>query len=158
MELSQSGDRASAPSNHLLQIMRQHPVLFYFLIAFGLTWADELLVFGVLHIPFTLWWILLLTLGPTVLVFLMTAVTQGRAGILQLLRRSVLWRVGLSWYLVVLVGVPALLLIPYLIQPGAFFAFRLPELSFWPIVFNNEANPVHLGLFLEVRGTCIFLV
>lgn len=75
---------------------------------------------------------MLLTLGPTLAAFLMTAVTQGRAGILQLLRRYVLWRVGISWYLLVLLGVPTLLLLPYLIQPGAFAAFRLPELSFWP--------------------------
>jgi membrane protease YdiL (CAAX protease family) len=54
----------------------------------------------------------------------MTAVTQGRAGILQLLRHYVLWRVGISWYLLVLLGVPALLLIAVLPLPGA--------LSFWP--------------------------
>ncbi len=62
----------------------------------------------------------------------MTAITQGRAGIKQLLRRYVLWRVGLSWYLVVLLGVLILALLPYLIQQGALSAFRLPELSFWP--------------------------
>ena len=62
----------------------------------------------------------------------MTAVTQGRAGILQLLRRYVLWRVGIPWYLLVLLGVPALLLIAVLPLPGALSAFRLPALSFWP--------------------------
>ena len=61
----------------------------------------------------------------------MTAVTQGRVGILQLLRRYVLWRVGISWYLLVLLGVPALMLLPYLIQPGAFSVFRLPGPPFW---------------------------
>jgi uncharacterized protein len=134
MELSHIRGIAPVPSNHLVQIMRQHPLLFYFLIVFGLTWAYELLVFGVLHIPFSssLLWPLLLTLvGPTLAAFLMTAVTQGRTGILQLLRRYVRWHVGIPWYLVVLLGVPALLLITYLIQPGAFSAFRLPELSFW---------------------------
>ena len=60
----------------------------------------------------------------------MTAVTQGRAGILQLLRRYALWRVGIRWYLLVLLGVPAMLLLPYLIQPGAFAAFRVPGLPF----------------------------
>jgi uncharacterized protein len=132
MELSHTRGIAPAPSNRLVQIMHQHPLLFYFLIAFGSTWAYELLVFGVLHTPFSsLWALLLLTLGPTLAAFLMTAVTQGRAGILQLLRRYVLWRVGISWYLLVLLGVPALLLLPYLIQPGVFSAFRLPELPFW---------------------------
>ena len=135
MELSPIRGEATAPSNRLVQILRQHPLVSYFLIAFGLTWAYEVLVFGVLHIDFysSVFWPLLLTLvGPTLAAFLMTAVTQGRAGILQLLRRYVLWRVGLPWYLLVLLGIPALLLLTYLIQPGAFSAFRLPELSFWP--------------------------
>src|SRR3989442_5448011 len=63
---------------------------------------------------------------------LMTAVTQRRAGLLQLLRRYVLWRVGIPWYLLVLLGVPALLLIAVLPLRGAVSAFRLPALSFWP--------------------------
>ena len=36
MELSHIRGYAPAPSHHLVQIMRQHPLLFYFLIAFGL--------------------------------------------------------------------------------------------------------------------------
>jgi membrane protease YdiL (CAAX protease family) len=84
------------------------------------------------HLPFSLFWVLLLTLvGPTLAAFLMTAVTEGRAGILHLLRRYVLWRAGISWYLVVLLGVPALMLITYLTLPGALSAFHLPGLSFW---------------------------
>lgn len=72
--------------------------------------------------------------GPTLAAFLMTAVTQGRAGIVQLLRRYVLWRVGIPWYLLVLPGVLVLMLLPYLLLPGAFSAFRLSalsSLSFW---------------------------
>ncbi len=101
MELSNTRGIAPAPSNRLVQIMRQHPLLFYFLITFGLTWAYEVLVFGVLHLPLDWLWALLLTLvGPTLAAFLMTAVTQGRAGILQLLRRYVLWRAGIpgTWW------------------------------------------------------------
>jgi membrane protease YdiL (CAAX protease family) len=41
------------------------------------------------------------------------------------------WRVGVSWYLIVLAGVPALLLLPYLTQPGVFSAFQLPGFAFW---------------------------
>src|SRR6266571_5648901 len=107
MELSHIRGQATASSNHLVQSMRQHPLLFYFLIAFGLTWAYEVLVFGVLHTPLSELWAMLFTFGPMLAAFLMTAATQGRAGILQLLRRFVRWRVGLSWYLLVLLGVPA---------------------------------------------------
>jgi hypothetical protein len=66
MELSHIRGHAPAPYNHLVQLMRQHALLFYFLIAFGLTWAYEVLVFGILRFPFDWIWVLLLTLvGPT---------------------------------------------------------------------------------------------
>ncbi len=135
MELSNTWGQSTTPSHRLVQLMRRHPLLFYFLLAFGFTWAYELTVYRVLLTPSSPWGVLLtlaLILGPTLAAFLMTAVTQGRAGILQLLRRYVLWRVGIPWYLLVLLGVPALLLIAILLLPGALSAFRLPALSFWP--------------------------
>jgi membrane protease YdiL (CAAX protease family) len=105
----------------------------YFLIAFGVTWTFEALVYGVLHIPFDwVWGTLLLTLaGPTLAAFVVTGVTQGRAGVGQLLRGYVRWRVGVAWYLIVLLAVPALYLLPYLTQPNAFSAFRLSGADFW---------------------------
>lgn len=155
MELSHIGGQAPAPSNHLVQLMRQHPLLFYFLLAYGLSWAYELLVFGVLRFPLEwIWPFTLLTLiGPTMAAFLMTAVTQGRAGIVQLLRRFVLWRVGIRWYLFVLLGIPALFLLPALIQPGAFSAFRLPGLSVWTTyLIAYLATLVLAGPLMEEGG------
>src|SRR5215471_3549884 len=123
-------------SNNLSQIIRRYPLFFYFLLAFGFSWAYELTVYRVLFTPgFSLRGVLLdlgFTLGPTLAAFVLTAVTQGRAGILQLLRRYIIWRVGLRWYLIVLLGVPALLLIAVLPLPGALSVFRMPALSFWP--------------------------
>jgi membrane protease YdiL (CAAX protease family) len=108
----------------------------YFLLAFGFTWVYELTVYRSLLTPgFSLRGAILdlgFTLGPTLAAFLMTAVLQGRGGILQLLRRYMLWRVGLLWYLLVLLGVPVLMLIAVLPLPGAFTTFRFPALSFWP--------------------------
>jgi len=123
-------------SNRLSHIMRRYPLFFYFLLAFGFTWTYELTVYRILLTPgFSLREVLLdlgFTLGPTLAAFVMTAVSQGRAGILQLLRRYILWRVGLRWYLLVLLGVPVLLLIAVLPLPGALSALRLPALTFWP--------------------------
>jgi CAAX protease family protein len=47
----------------------------------------------------------------------MTGATEGRAGIRRLLRRFVLWRVGLRWYLFALVGVPVVMALGTLIVP-----------------------------------------
>jgi len=139
MELSPIRGQATSPTNRLVQFMRQHPLLCYFLIAYAFSWAYELIVWGILHAPTSWPWSVLVNLamtllGPTLAAFLMTAVTQGRAGIRQLLRRLVLWRVGIPWYLLVLPGVLVLMLLPYLLLPGAFPAFRplgLASVSFW---------------------------
>jgi uncharacterized protein len=137
MELSPIRGQATGPTKRLVQFMRQHPLLCYFLIALGFSWAYELIVVGILHASTGLLGGALnfvFTLGPMLAAFLMTAVTQGRAGIVQLLRRFVLWRVGIPWYLLVLPGVFVLMLLSYLLLPGAFSVFRLSGLSslrFW---------------------------
>ena len=132
MELSNTRGQSTAPSNSLSQVMRRHPLFFYFLMAFGFTWLYEVPIFGLLHLPHFPWIIPAPFLGPTVSAFIMTALTERKPGVLRLLRRYVLWRVGIPWYLLVLLGVPALVLIPFLILPGALSAFHLPGLSFWP--------------------------
>ena len=57
-------------------------------------------------------------LGPTLSGFIMAGATEGRAGIRRLLRRIVLWRVGLRWYLFALLGVPMVMALGTLIVPG----------------------------------------
>jgi membrane protease YdiL (CAAX protease family) len=54
----------------------------------------------------------------------MAYVTEGRAGLGRLLRRFVLWRVGLRWYLFVLVGIPAIMFTGAIVVPGALASFH----------------------------------
>jgi uncharacterized protein len=132
--------RVAAPtagrSNRSVQLLRRYPLVSYFLLAYGYSWAYEVTVFRAWLTPSYSLRVALLdigwTLGPTLAAFLMSGVTQGRAGIVQLLRRYVLWRAGVRWYLLVLLGVPALLLLAVFPMPGALAAFRWPALSFWP--------------------------
>jgi len=136
MELPPTQGQATGSTKRLVPLLRRYPLVCYFLLAFGFTWAYELTVYRALLTPGFSFRVALLdlgfTLGPTLAAFFMTAVTQGRVGMQQLLRRYVLWRVGLSWYLLALLGVPALLLLAVLPLPGSLSAFRLPALSFWP--------------------------
>ena len=62
--------------------------------------------------------------GPFLSAFIMTGVTQGRAGIGRWLRRIVLWRVGFGWYLFVLIGLPLILVLGVIVLPGALASFR----------------------------------
>ena len=59
------------PTNRLAQQMRQHPLVFFYLIAFGWSWAVDLLFLGLFRQP----------AGSVAEALLMTALTEGRAGI-----------------------------------------------------------------------------
>jgi membrane protease YdiL (CAAX protease family) len=62
--------------------------------------------------------------GPTLAAIIMTAATEGRAGVRRLLGRLVLWRVGVRWYLFALVGVPLIMLIGFVV-----YAMAPPDLA-----------------------------
>jgi len=114
-------------------LLARHPLVFFFIIAYAGTWLLELPYIlsedGAGLLPFSsplLKWTSPVTIftGPFLAAFIMTGVTEGRAGIRRLLRRFVLWRVGLGWYLFVLVGIPAILVLSVIVLPGALGSFQ----------------------------------
>jgi membrane protease YdiL (CAAX protease family) len=56
--------------------------------------------------------------GPTLSAFIMTATTEGRAGVSRLLGRYVLWRVGIRWYAFALLGVPLIMVLGTMVVSG----------------------------------------
>ena len=54
--------------------------------------------------------------GFVVATLVMTALVDGRKGIRKLVDRLLLWRVGIQWYLVVLLGVPAVYIVALLVD------------------------------------------
>jgi MarR family len=109
-----------APPPPLIKMLRRQPLIGFYVMAFAFTWIWDVLAFEVWHLdplsgglapgPF---------LGPTLAAFVMTASIDGKRGVLRLLRRYVLWRVPIQWYVAVLLGMPALTLVSVLILPGA---------------------------------------
>ena len=133
---SQRSATALAPSPNSrrgpLSFARRHPLVWYFVLAYAGSWLVEG-VYGALQPRHVLpgWWLDLLTfLGPTAAAFTMTAVVSGRAGMLALLRRYVQGRSSVIWYLLALVGIPALAFLGYLALPGAPSDLRLPSVGF----------------------------
>ena len=126
-------DAVSARSSTLPKVLWQHPLVSYFLIAYAVTWSVG---FGSLVLLQGLPGVMILPMitGPTIAAFIMTALTEGRPGLGRLLRRYVLWRVRLRWYVLVLVGIPAPLLLSTLIQPwGAAFVSQV--IANYPLAF-----------------------
>src|SRR5215208_4577179 len=127
------------PASARQGLLARHPLVSYFLIAFAFTWT---LLFSVvlstdglgllpysvspamarLIVPAAL-------LGPSVAAFIVTSATEGRVGIGRLLRRIVRWRVGLRWYLFVLLGLPAVMVLGTLLRPGALASFDISALA-----------------------------
>jgi membrane protease YdiL (CAAX protease family) len=116
-------------------VLARHPLVYYFLIAYAGTWLVTvplalsangvgLLPFGIpdgsLFFVSAAW----VFLGPTLAALIMTGTTEGRAGIRRLLDRYVLWRVGLRWYLVILIGPPVIILLTTIVLPGALASFQ----------------------------------
>jgi membrane protease YdiL (CAAX protease family) len=143
-------------------LLARHPLVSFFIIVYAATWLVQLPLVslsetGVGLLPFSspLPPVAAIGigvfLGPFLTAFIMTGVTEGRAGIGRLLRRIVLWRVGLRWYLVVLVGPPVLIALGAVVLPGALASFQL-DLSWLPVVVIGTIVAFFLVGLLEETG------
>lgn len=113
-------DRRSLPGVvTLAALVRRHPMIAFFALAYGISWAMLLALYGLLGLPAALV-ILLQTLGPTLAALVMAGVLEGPAGRGRLLARVRIWRVARRWYLFALVGIPAVCILAALVLPGAF--------------------------------------
>ena len=91
----------------------RHPVGCDLVLAFVIFWASwmPVLFFGAPPRPFSA---IGAVLGLALPAFLITAATDGRAGVRDLLRRMLRWRIEIGWYLLAILAIPvrALLLAP----------------------------------------------
>jgi CAAX protease family protein len=127
-----AADAANRPGT--ARLLTRHPLVFFFIFAYAGSWLLEIPIAlsetGTGVLPFTLPRVAVMLmivgatfLGPTLAAFVMTGITEGRPGIRRLLRRYVLWRVNIRWYLFVLVGIPAIEVLGALVVPGDFGSF-----------------------------------
>jgi uncharacterized protein len=143
----------TAPHRGLRGLLTRHPLVAFFVLAYGLTWLAwspcYLSEDGIGLLPYDGESIsdylntVALIVGPTLSAFIMTGVTEGREGVRRLVRRIVLWRVGFRWYLFVLLGIPAIIVVSTVVVPGALASFQaaaVPSTLFLYVV----AGPVFL--------------
>lgn len=101
----------------LVTTFRRHPLVSYFLLAYGITWGGILLVGGAARlqgaaVPASQFPLVMLAMlvGPSSAGLLMTAFTDGRAGLRDLGARMGRWRVSPRWYAVALLTNPVITL------------------------------------------------
>jgi membrane protease YdiL (CAAX protease family) len=118
-------------------LLARYPLIFYTLIAYGGTWlvwlpfllsADGLgpLAFST-PLPLVVIGGLGTFTGPSLAAFIMTGLTEGKAGVRCLLQKIVLWRVGLRWYLFTFLGFPVILTLGAIVVPGNLASFEPME-------------------------------
>ncbi len=81
----------------------RHQVLSYFVLAYAITYAID--VIAILTVPMLF---LLGTFGPLISAVVLTHMESGWAGVRELLGRVRRWRIGIGWYAFVLLGPGAL--------------------------------------------------
>jgi uncharacterized protein len=124
MTTPDASERSASPRQRLLA---RHPLTSFFVMAFAFSWIAWSPWFlsedGAGLLPYSspltngLVVPVGILLGPFLSAFIMTGATEGKAGIRRLLRRFVLWRVGLRWYVFALVGVPVVMALGTVIVP-----------------------------------------
>jgi membrane protease YdiL (CAAX protease family) len=146
------GGRPSRFEQRLVPALRRHPLIGYFLLAYGFSWV-VMIVLAMLGLPAAVV-VALFTVGPTFAAVVMTALVDGRPGLRRLLRRLVLWRVGIRWYLVALLGIPLVYLLATLALPGARVGFHPAPPLPWLIeyVILIVAGGILGGPFFEEPG------
>jgi uncharacterized protein len=96
------------PPPSLVSFVQHHSLSVFFVLALALTWpymiVDALGSWGLL--PFRLPFVFLIPMGygPTFAALIVSAMTEGKGSVRALLRRVLVWRVGLRWYVLVIVG------------------------------------------------------
>lgn len=99
--------------SNLLSWLKRYPVLSGFVLMFVCTWPIDLWAAAnshglLLSLPIPPILPLLIGYGFVIASLIMTGIISGWAGIRALLRQFLMWRVGLSWYGVILFG-PAII-------------------------------------------------
>lgn len=92
-------------------MVRRNPVLWFYLLAFGISWLGmlPLTLYGRGYFPFTSpVFNAIGGLGPTLAAVIVVAALKGRAGVRELFRPLLWGRVGIQWYLAAFLGMPLL--------------------------------------------------
>jgi membrane protease YdiL (CAAX protease family) len=109
----------SIPAPGRKSVVKKRPLLLFFIITFAITWGLGALImifpaqfeaaFGELDLNKPSYKVIwhLAVYGPAISAFVVISLIHGVAGVKAYLRRLLHWRASAGWYLLVLVGVPA---------------------------------------------------
>jgi uncharacterized protein len=139
-------NRQPAPRSPLVRLVVRHPVTAFLVMLYAIAWsvflpvvlqARELLALPIElseGIAFDTVTSLASLLGVALPAFLVTAAISGKAGVRELLRRCLRWRVGIVWYLIAIFGVLAVMVLVGSVLSDSAPLTVLRER--WPLLFT----------------------
>ena len=150
---------APAQESGLKAFAKRHPLVSYFTMAYAFTWILVIPIMlsqmglGLINLPEPLLFIFLLAStysGPLPAALIMTTLIDGREGRRQLVQRMFQWRVGLGWYLLLLIGYPLIFLIGLTFYLGT--APWVALLQNWPLIFTFYLPAAAFGVIFPSLG------
>ncbi len=94
--------------NRTIEFLKRHSLVIGIALMFLLTWPIDLANSGVLPIKFPFLVYLFLGWGFVFASVIMTGLTLGKDGVIALLKRFLIWRVGWKWYFAAFLLMPSL--------------------------------------------------
>ena len=151
MTASNISSQSRSPSRSLQEIMQEHPLFSFFFLAYAISWIVfipyVLNEWGYLQGNFNIFYILHV-FGPAVAAIIMIRIVAGQAGLHEMRQRILQWRATRQWYLFILLGIPALVMLGIAVQPGAlenFTGFKTSLLTGYPFYLVATFFGVGLG-------------
>ncbi len=127
METSTKPNQSSLTSTDLRAKLQRHPLFFFFLIAYLSSWILSvpfiLSEWGILHGDFTIIFAIK-SFGPFLAAYVVLRITEGKEGVRLLRQRIKQKQASWLWYLLILFGIPIILMVGIIIQPGALANFQ----------------------------------
>ena len=150
---------SSIPESGLKTLAKRYPLISYFALAYALTWIFVVPIMlsqrglRVINLPDPLLLVFLLVStysGPLPAALIMTTLIDGKEGRRQLWRRVFQWRVGMGWYLLVLVAYPVVFLAGLSVYSGT--APWLALIENWQLIFTYYLPIAAIGILFPSFG------
>jgi membrane protease YdiL (CAAX protease family) len=140
----------AGPRPSVRHLVARHPVATFLCLCYAVTWATAVPWFrartDILPFDLPMWGSLGTIFGVALAAVLVVAASDGRAGVRDLARRSLRWRVGVRWYLL------AVLSLPIVVLAGAIALFGTAALEAladnWRLLFTSVLPVLLLQLAL----------
>ena len=110
-------------NRRIVEVIRAHPLPAFFALAYGVSWGILLVLYGAMRVPATAV-IFVQTLGPTIAARIVLTAIGGDPAYREMRRGGRRWRVGVRWYAIAVLVLPAACLGAVSVLPGGADALR----------------------------------